>query len=159
MTTAPDRSSLRPTSRPLLEGAIRVRARYSECDPMGFVHHAVYPVWMEMARTELLRASGVTYRDMEDHDILLVIVNLACRYRRPARYDDDLLVSAKVVGGGRAKLVHAYEIRRVGEDGQSPGELLVEAETTLGCIGRDGRPRPLPDWLMWGGHGRDGRAD
>lgn len=156
----PDSPSHAPTpaARPLLEGAVRVRARYSECDPMGFVHHAVYPVWMEMARTELLRASGVSYRDLEDADILLIIVKLECRYRRPARYDDELLFSAKVTGGGRAKLVHAYEVRRVAQDGVSPGELLVEAETTLGCIDREGRPRALPDWLMWGGSGKDALA-
>jgi acyl-CoA thioester hydrolase len=158
MPAMPEPRELTPSARPLLEGAVRVRARYSECDPMGFVHHAVYPVWMEMARTELLRVSGVSYRDMEDADILLVIVKLECRYKRPARYDDDLLVSAKVIGGGRAKLVHAYEVRKVASDGNSPGELLVEAETTLGCIGRDGRPRPLPDWLMWGGSGKDAIA-
>ena len=70
-----------------MEHVIEVRARYPECDPMGVVHHTVYPVWFEMGRTELLRSVGGSYRDLEEAGALLAVTRLEVRYRAPARYD------------------------------------------------------------------------
>ncbi len=120
-----------------LECKVDVRVRYSECDPMGFVHHAVYPVWMELARTELLRVRGHSYRDMEAKGIRLVVAKMELRYKRPAVYDDTLTVWVKALPTHGAKLVHEYEIQR-GE------ELLVQATTTLVCIDEAGAMRRLP---------------
>jgi len=133
------------------EGAHRLRVRYTECDPMGFVHHAVYPTWLEIGRTELLRQAGVTYAQLERAGVLLVVTKLELRYRLPARYDDEIEVVTRVTGGGRARIDHAYEVRRV--QGGEGGDLCAEATSTIACIGRDGRPKPLPDWLTPGGHG------
>ena len=55
---------------------IQVRVRYAECDPMGVLHHAIHPVYLEMGRTELLRQSGFTYRALEERGIYLVITKL-----------------------------------------------------------------------------------
>lgn len=126
---------------PLAVHEIEIRARYPECDPMGFVHHAVYPVWFEMGRTEMLRVTGRSYREFEEAGVFLAVVRLEARYRRPARYDDLLRLRTSLVLGGPVKVGHAYELFR-GE------ELLVEGATTLACLDRDGRARPLPDHLV-----------
>lgn len=117
--------------------AITVRVRYPECDPMGLVHHSVYPVWFEMARTELLRRQGISYRDVEAAGMYFVVARLNLRYRRPARYDDQLTVHVTTAAGSGVKLEHEYDVRR---DGQQ----LVTGETTLVCVDEHGRPQPLP---------------
>ena len=127
-------------------GAHRLRVRYSECDPMGVVHHGSYPMWLEIGRTELLRAGGVTYAQLEDAGVLLVVTKIAVRYRLPARYDDELEIRTHVTGGGRARIDHAYEVLRVGKNGTT-GDLCAEATSTIACVDTAGRPRPLPSWL------------
>ncbi|HRQ73530.1 MAG TPA: thioesterase family protein [Phycisphaerales bacterium] len=135
-------------------GTISVRVRYCECDPMGVAHHAAYVPWFEMGRTELLRASGLSYAALERAGVLLAIVRLEARYRRPARYDDLLELTTRVVGASRVKIEHEYELRlteRTDGTAHAPGELLATASTTLACIDRDGRPAPLPEWLAGDG--------
>ena len=124
-----------------MEHAIEVRARYQECDPMGVVHHTVYPVWFEMGRTELLRSLGGSYREMESEGVLLAVISLEVRYHAPARYDDLLSLRTTLAGGSRVKLEHEYELSR-------DGLKLVTGRTVLACLDGDGRPRPLPDALV-----------
>lgn len=122
---------------------ITFRVRYAECDPMGVAHHTAYPVWFEMGRTELLRESqghALTYRDLETRGILLAVVSLNVKYKRPARYDDLLTLHTSIVNIGHAKIEHEYELLR-------DGVLLATASTTLACLDRDGRPSPLPPEL------------
>lgn len=125
---------------------MRFRVRYNECDPMGVVHHGSYASWLEIGRTELLRAAGVSYRAMEAAGVFLVIVKLSIRYKRPARYDDEIEVQTKAVRGSRVKIDHEYEVYRVGGDGSR--ELCVTAETTLACVDGTGHVRELPTWLQ-----------
>lgn len=121
--------------------AIEVRVRYPECDAQSVAHHSVYPVWMEIARTELLRSNGASYRQCEERGIYFVVVRMELRYRRPARYDDLVTVHVRATSFGRIKIEHAYEIKR-------NDELLAEATTTLACVDRSGRPQAMPDdWL------------
>ena len=70
---------------------IRVRVNYSETDQMGVVYHARYLVWLDVARTEHLRVSGMSYRDLEAAGLRLAVSEVAVRYRQPARYDDNTL--------------------------------------------------------------------
>lgn len=123
---------------------LEVRVRYPECDPMGVVHHAVYPLWFEMGRTEMLRAAGGNYRDLEAAGVFLAVVRLETRYRRPARYDDLLRVRTTLRAAGPVKVEHTYEVFR-GE------ELLAEGRTTLACLDREGKARPIPESLSLGG--------
>jgi acyl-CoA thioester hydrolase len=118
---------------------------------MGVAHHASYIPWLEIARTEMLRVGGVTYAQLEDAGVLLVVTRLEMKYRIPARYDREVLIRTRVTGGGRARIDHDYEVLEVRDDG-SIGDLLATAATTLGCIGRDGRPRALPEWLTPNAH-------
>jgi len=124
-----------------MQGSIDIRVRYCECDPMGVVHHTVYPVWFEMGRTELLRSTGRTYHDMEKAGLLLAVVRLEVTYKQPARYDDLVHLRTTLAKVGAVKVEHAYELWR-GED------LLVTGATTLACIDRDGRAKALPDGLL-----------
>jgi len=120
---------------------METRVRYGECDPMGVVHHCVYPVWFELARTEMLRASGLSYADMEKSGTYIVVLNLDVKYHLPARYDDLLQITAHLRKVTHVKLVHEYEIKR-------DGELLVTGSTTLACIdAATGRATKVPDIL------------
>ena len=139
---------LHPTAPIPTSGAVRIRVRYCECDPMGVAHHASYIPWLEVGRTELLRAGGVSYAQLEAAGVFLVIVKLDVRYRRPIRYDDVVEIRSVVIGGSRVKIEHEYDIAVVERDGKPTDELVAAAGTTLACVGPDGRPRPLPDWLV-----------
>lgn len=116
---------------------LSVRVRYAECDPMNVAHHSAYTIWMEMARTEMLRRRGVAYRELEARGVFFVVVRLSVRYRRPARYDDALTIRARLKPSAGVKVEHEYEILR-------DGELLATAETTLACVNREGRLQPVP---------------
>ncbi len=140
-------------------GAVRLRVRYAECDPFGVAHHSSYVPWLEEARTELLRDTGVTYAQLEKAGVFLVITKLDLRYRRPIRYDDLLEVRTRVVGGSKIKICHEYEValvERLGgkpdpEDPAVPADgVCAIASTELACVDATGRPRPLPAWLSQG---------
>ena len=120
--------------------SIDIRVRYSECDPMGVVHHSVYPVWFEIGRTELLRSRGGCYRDLEAQGIFLAVVKLQVGYHKPAKYDESLQLMTTMTRCGRAKIEHAYELRR-------NDELLATGTTTLACLDQDGQIREVPDTL------------
>ena len=140
----------RPSAPVMTVGATRVRVRYCECDPMGVAHHASYIPWLEIGRTELLRSSGVSYAQLEAAGVFLVIVRLDVRYRRPVRYADVVEIRTAVVGGSRVKIEHEYDVVIVERGGEAMNEVAAAASTTLACVGADGRPRPLPDWLAGG---------
>lgn len=147
MSQTPKTDAAPPTAVPTT-GSFRLRVRYCECDPMGVVHHASYVPWLEIGRTELLRASGMSYARLEASGVLLVIVGLEAKYRRPAKYDDLIEVRTRVVGGSRVKIQHEYEVVIVERDGE-PCEIdAVKASTTLACVNREGRPQELPAWLQ-----------
>jgi acyl-CoA thioester hydrolase len=117
-----------------------VRVRYAETDRMGLLHHANYFIYFEAGRTELLRARGLSYRDMEDGGHLLVIIDLGCKFKKPAYYDDVLTIRTTVERVTHVKIVHKYEVLR-------DGLLLAEGHSTLACVDREGRPQALPDLL------------
>jgi len=119
---------------------IEIRVRYAECDCMGVLHHAKYYEYFELARTELLRANGVRYRDLEEKDILFVVAKAECRYLKPARYDDLLKLTVRVTRQTRARIDHEYQLYR-------DGILLCKAETTLACVNREGKIIPIPDQM------------
>jgi acyl-CoA thioester hydrolase len=100
--------------------------RYAETDQMGVVYHSNHFIWFEVGRVELLRQMGFSYREMESQDNRFIAVAEAkCRYRAPARYDEEVVVRTELKNV-RDSVVHfSYELRRVGD-----GALLAEGETT-----------------------------
>ena len=105
----------------MVSGDIQIRVRYAETDRMGFLHHANYLVYFEQGRTELLRSSGLTYKDLEDKGYLLVLAKLEVRYRSPARYDDLLILETTTVRTTAVRIDHRYRLRVV-----SDHEVVVE---------------------------------
>lgn len=122
---------------------LAVRVRYVECDPMGVVHHSVYPVWFEMGRTEMLRATGGSYRAMEEAGAFLVVADLSIKFQVPARYDDELVLRTYLLEGGRARIRHGYELAREGT-----GDTLAVATTTIACVDRSGHLQAIPEAIL-----------
>ena len=93
-----------------------VNVRYAETDKMGIVHHSVYPIWYEVARTNLSKEAGFPYSKMEEMGIMTPLVELNCKYYSPAYYDDELIVTATVSKLTPARVVFSYEVYREGSD-------------------------------------------
>lgn len=125
---------------PLSEHQIAIRVRYQETDAMGILHHANYFTYFEMGRTEMLRAQGHSYRDVEAGGVFMVVVKIGCRYLRPARYDDQLTLRTRLMRVTAAKIEHEYLLER-------GAELLAEGHSTLACVDRAGNVTRVPDWL------------
>ena len=107
----------------------QVRVRYAETDQMGIVYYANYLVWFEIGRVELLRTLGLAYSQLEiDHGCILPLVEASCRYRSPARYDDEILIETRPSMLRGSVLKFAYRILRKNSNGDEP-QLLAEGET------------------------------
>jgi acyl-CoA thioester hydrolase len=121
-----------------------VRVRYAETDQMGVVYHANYLVWFEVGRVEFLRQLGFSYRDMEQQDgCCIAVVDARCRYKAPARYDDEIIIRTHLKNV-RESLVHfGYELLR-----SSDGLLLAEGETTHVVIDREMKKTAIPEKYM-----------
>jgi acyl-CoA thioester hydrolase len=118
-----------------------VRVRYAETDQMGVVYHSNYLVWFEIGRVELMRNLGFDYKQMElDSDTYIVVVDAHCRYQHPARYDDLLIVRARILEAKNRVLKFGYEILR-----QSDEKLLATGETTHIACNRAGQVKQFPD--------------
>ena len=116
-----------------------MRVRYAETDNMGVVYYANYLVWFEVARTDLLRHAGWSYREMEMEGFSLPVIEAHCEYRQPARYDDE--VELRTTGSlvSPVRLRFEYEAARAAD-----GLLLAHGHTVHATLGRDGRPCRLP---------------
>jgi acyl-CoA thioester hydrolase len=119
----------------------RIRVRYAETDQMGVVYHSNYFIWFEVGRVELLRQLGFTYKEMERQDqCFIAVVDARCRFRAPARYDDEITIRTHLKNA-RESLIHfAYQAVR-----DSDGALLAEGETTHIVTDADMNKRPLPE--------------
>jgi acyl-CoA thioester hydrolase len=123
----------------------RQRVRYAETDQMGIVYYANYLVWFEIGRVELLRSLGLAYSQMEkDHKLILPVVEANCRYRCPARYDDEILIETRPALLRGSVLKFAYRILRDASDGQEP-QLLAEGETIHVVCDENLKRMPLPE--------------
>lgn len=119
--------------------------RYAETDQMGVVYHAHYLVWCEIGRTELMRALGLTYADLEKEGTMLAVADASIRFHSSARYDDVVTVETRL-GEVRSRMVtFAYLIWR-GHAGDR--QRLASAETTLVALDSGGRPRSLPSHVL-----------
>ena len=121
----------------------KLRVEYHHTDQMGIVHHSNYIKFFEAARTEWLRAAGLTYAEMERRGVMMPIVDVQIRYRQPSYYDEMLSIMTYVDELPLARMTFRYEIR--GEDGRD----VASGTTTLGFIDSvTRRPQRAPEWLM-----------
>jgi len=122
------------------EHEVEIRVRYCETDAMGYLHHSRYLVYFEIGRTELFRAQGGNYREMEEQGLFLVVARFECRYQAPARYDDLLKLRTVLTRVTPAKLVHDYELFR-------DGKRLATAHSVLACVDRSGQVQRMPEFI------------
>ncbi len=116
-----------------------VRVRYPEVDRMGVAHHTHYLAWFEVGRTELLRSLGCTYGQMEAEGIFMPVVEILCRYRAPARYDDLLEIETRLADVSASRVTFEYSLRRRGQE-----KILAEAWTVHATVDREGQVIRLP---------------
>ena len=122
-----------------------VRVRYAETDQMGIVYYANYLVWFEIGRVELLRSVGLEYSCLEtDHGCILPVIDVSCRYKSPARYDDEILIETRPAMLRGTVLKFAYRILRKAADGGEHA-LLAEGETVHVVCDDQLNRKPLPE--------------
>ncbi len=131
-----------PARTTVQECTIQIVPRYVETDQAGVVHHTVYPVWFEMGRTELLRANGLAYSDLEKAGVFFVVAELTAKYRRPALYDETLDLTTACTRVTSARVEHTYTLKR-----PSSGLILCEGTSILACVDAHGKPRRMPAFM------------
>ncbi len=125
-----------------------VRVRYAETDQMGIVYYANYLVWMEIGRVELLRSLGLAYSQMEVEDrCILPVIEANCRYRAPARYDDEILIETRPLMMRQSVIKFAYRILRKNPDG-TEHTLLAEGETVHVVCDEQMQKKAMPERYM-----------
>jgi acyl-CoA thioester hydrolase len=132
-----------PTPRPAqqpIEHAFAIRVRYPEVDAMGYLHHSRYLQYFEMGRIELLRARGHSYADLERDGLFFVVVKIECRYKAPARFDDELLLITRIERQTAVRIDHAYELRKA-------DTVIAQATSTIACVDRQGQLQAIPEYL------------
>lgn len=118
----------------------QIRVRYAECDRMGFVHHSIYALYFEEARTEILRKQGITYKDLEDDGILMPVRSMQFQFFKAGKYDDLLTIEVKISYPPQVRC--NFEYRTLNQN----GELLNTGETELFFVRKsDLRPIKLPE--------------
>src|SRR5712671_2630291 len=132
--TKPDHASSSQTAES------RVKVRYAETDQMGVAYYANYFVWFEVGRSQYCNDRGFSYRDMErETGLFLIVAEASCRYKNPARYEDELNIRTKVTESTRRTLRFSYEIERV------DGAAVATGETLHVLINAEGRPSSFPE--------------
>jgi len=121
--------------------SVPVRVRFADTDAQGVAHNTAYLVWFEVARVEYLRSYAGGYQALRDRGIEALVLESLCRYRIPAKFDDDLVVHTRCVGLRGSRFRYEYAILR-GE------ELIADGHTEHACVdGETFRPTRVPDWL------------
>lgn len=122
----------------------RLRVRYAETDQMGVAYHANHFIWFEVGRVEFLRQLGFSYREMEEKDgCFIAVVDARCRYKAPAHYDDELILSTQLKNVRESVVHFGYELRRA-----SDGLLLAEGETTHVVTDAEMNKSKIPERYM-----------
>ena len=118
-----------------------IRVRYAETDKMGIVHHSNYLIWFEAGRSDLCRARGFSYTEMEERDdALMVVAETYVRYKSPAYYDDLLHVRTRVAEVRSRSIRFVYEVARA-----SDGALIAEGETLHLVTDGSKKVKQIPD--------------
>ncbi|MBP6532393.1 MAG: acyl-CoA thioesterase [Bacteroidia bacterium] len=129
----------------MISNEIQVRVRYAETDQMGYVYYGNYATYFEVARVELLRSIGFTYKKLEEEGIMLPVFEFSIKYFKPAFYDDLLTIKTTIPETPSARIKFLYETFN------ENGVILNKAETTLVFISKaTNRPTAIPNDLLLG---------
>lgn len=107
----------------------KVTVRYAETDKMGIVHHAVYPIWFEIGRTDFIKEAGMPYSVMEEQGVMTPLTELQCKYLLPARYEEELVIETSVGKITAARIIFNYRVLR-----EKDGALLAQGSTGHGFV-------------------------
>ncbi|TGA99263.1 acyl-CoA thioesterase [Sporolactobacillus shoreae] len=99
----------------------RIVARYNETDKMGIIHHSQYVNWFEVARTDWIRQSGLSFRQIEERGLMMPVIGIEAHYHLPAKYDDAVIVETSIQSYDSIKMSFNYRVIR-----ESDGALLVD---------------------------------
>jgi acyl-CoA thioester hydrolase len=133
----------------------KLRVRYAETDQMGVAYHSNHLIWFEVGRVELLRQMGFSYRNMErDEDRFIAVAEITCRYRAPARYDEEIVVRTRLKHVRKSVVVFSYELLRA-----EGGQVLAEGETTHVVTDSKMKVAPLPEKYLKAFRKALGRSD
>ncbi len=119
---------------------LEIRIRYAETDQMGVCYYSNYLVWFEMGRTEYFRSLGLVYTEFEKKGLFLPVGEVYCRYHKPLRYDDLIVVRTWIKKIGRTSMQFAYKIMKKGES-----EIIAEGYTTHVFVNKDMKPCRIPN--------------
>ncbi|AFM41829.1 acyl-CoA thioester hydrolase, YbgC/YbaW family [Desulfosporosinus acidiphilus SJ4] len=125
-----------------LSGTSRLRVRYAETDQMGIVYHANYLIWFEVGRTELFREINLPYTRFEEQGFSLAVIEANCRYRKPARYDDDIKIVTTIDKVTTRSVTFSYLVYR-------DETLLAQGKTVHLFINKEGRHTDIRDTDLW----------
>ena len=115
------------------------RVIYGDTDQMGVAYYSNYLRWFEIGRTELLRQTGVPYKSIESQGLYFPVTEVSCRYFRPARYDDNIVIETTLAELGRATLTFRYKVYR-----EESKELLASGSTKHACVDEKGEVTKIP---------------
>jgi acyl-CoA thioester hydrolase len=132
----------------------RVRVRYADTDQMGVTYHANYLVWFEVGRTDWLRESDWTYRDMEEAGVSLPVIEVFCQYRQPARYDDELEIQTRATLLTPVRIRFDYDVIRVAD-----GTVAASGHSVHAALNQAGRPCRLPERVLQMLDSRPGQSE
>ena len=113
----------------------QITVRYAETDQMGIVHHSVYPIWYEAARTEAIKKIGMNYSNLERNGVMLPLVELNCKYNVPAEYEDVLTIMVEIAKLTPARIVFHYQIFKDGIE-----KPINTGSTIHAWVGKDLKP-------------------
>jgi acyl-CoA thioester hydrolase len=133
-----------PERTKITNHTIPIVPRYVETDQAGVIHNSVYPIWFEMGRTELLRANGLAYKDLEAAGFFFVVAELHVKYRRPSRYDQPLTLETTCGPVTASRVEHTYKLTD-----SVTGVVLAEGSTILACVDRQGRLQRIPEFMYF----------
>ena len=126
---------------PLMMSESRVRVRYAETDQMGVAYYANYLVWFEVGRSQYCNDRGFSYRDLElEAGLFIIVAEARCKYKVPARYEDDLVIRTHVANLSRKTIKFVYEIVRERDE-----MTLAAGDTHHVVINSSGRPSSMPE--------------
>lgn len=121
----------------MIESVSKINVRYSETDAMGIVYHANYLPWLEIGRTQLLKEIGFPYKQLEEDGLLLPVLEINLKYKKPARYDEEITIITRIKEKPFVKIRLEYEVKR-------EEELLVTGSSVHAFMNRNAQPIKAP---------------
>ena len=107
-----------------MQAETKLTARYSETDQMGIIHHSNYAVWFEAGRTDFLKKAGIPNKEIKEQGVLLPLYEMNCKFKSPARYEDEIIVKTKLEHIGKVRIVFSYQVLNAKD-----GSVLTTGET------------------------------